>query len=69
MPSLLITTMQFHPLLSSTTILTHWQPNDKWCAIEELVACLVEDEQISVNQKTEVIDVVFEREHKMSTGL
>jgi mannitol/fructose-specific phosphotransferase system IIA component (Ntr-type) len=45
------------------------EAKDKWDAITQLIDLMIEAEQVKAEQRGKIIDVVFDRERSMSTGM
>jgi mannitol/fructose-specific phosphotransferase system IIA component (Ntr-type) len=56
-------------LLREDLIKVGLEAKDKWEAIEELVDLLISVHELSLMDRNEVVDSVFERERSLSTGL
>ncbi len=56
-------------LLREDLIKVGLEAKDKWEAIEELVDLLISVHELSLMNRNDVVDAVFERERSLSTGL
>ena len=62
-------TMKLTEIISENEIKINLEAEDKFEAIEELVDLLISEHEISLRDRDAVIDVVFQRERSMSTGV
>ncbi|MFC1539633.1 PTS sugar transporter subunit IIA [Candidatus Latescibacterota bacterium] len=61
--------MKLSDFLGENVIKTDLEAEDKMEAIEELIDLLISEHEISLRDRDEVLDVVFQRERSMSTGV
>lgn len=61
--------MRISEFLSESTIKIGLEARTKTAAIEEMVDLLVEEHEISLTNRTSVIEAVLERERMVSTGM
>ena len=61
--------MKLSDFLGENVIKTDLEAEDKMEAIEELIDLLISEHEISLRDREEILDVVFQRERSMSTGV
>ncbi|MFC1490862.1 PTS sugar transporter subunit IIA [Candidatus Latescibacterota bacterium] len=61
--------MKLSEFLSENVIKIDLEAEDKMEAIEELIDLLISEHEVSLRDRDEVIEVVFQREKSMSTGV
>lgn len=66
---MLLGPMQLHELFTPEDLLVGFAPNDKWGAIEALVAHLVARGKVPEEAASSVLEQVQSRERSMSTGM
>ena len=61
--------MKLSDFLGENVIKTDLEAVDKMEAIEELIDLLISEHELSLRDRDEVIEIVFQRERSMSTGV
>lgn len=61
--------MRLSELLTQDTIDVNFSAPDKWAAITGLVDLLVERGRLAADKRQAVLDVIFERERSVTTGM
>jgi mannitol/fructose-specific phosphotransferase system IIA component (Ntr-type) len=61
--------MRLSDLFPAEDVLVHFEPTDKWDAIQRLVSHLVERGRIPRADAPTIVDAVLARERSMSTGM
>lgn len=56
-------------LLDENLIKVNFEAGDKWSAIVELIDLLIRTGKVKAKDRKKIIDVIFERESSMSTGM
>jgi len=61
--------MRLSEFLSENVIKINLEAEDKMEAIEELIDLLISEHEISLRDRDNILEVVFQREHSISTGV
>ena len=61
--------MRLSEFLSENVIKINLEAEDKMEAIEELIDLLISEHEISLRDRDKILEVVFQREHSISTGV
>ena len=61
--------MRLSDFLSENVIKINLEAEDKMEAIEELIDLLISEHEISLRDRDKILEVVFQREHSISTGV
>ena len=61
--------MHLKELLREELIVVDLKPQDKWKTIENLVDVLIKSQEVDSQDKNELLEALYERERKMTTGI
>ena len=61
--------MHLKELLHEDLIIVDLKPQNKWKTIEDLVDVLIKTQEVDSQDKNELLEALYERERKMTTGI
>jgi fructose-specific phosphotransferase system IIA component len=61
--------MHLKELLNENLIIVDLKSQDKWKTIEDLVDVLIKAQEVNSQDKNELLEALYEREQKMTTGI